>query len=534
MTHASILRRSGAQLIARCFNASIALLWVVPLLALAILGVRAPAAVTELVRASDFALFNSFSLAGLVAVASCGLGLTIAMAIRRLPASWRRTVLIALCVPILLPSYILAITWAPLLSPSGLVVAPLGAAPAFNLAGLSACVWVLTCAYYPVALLILYTALTRWSSAYDELGQANGLSRHRMRMLKIRWLWWPCVAAFMIIALLSLGDFAVPDYFGVRTLGADIFAIAASYLDPRAALYASMPLLWIALFLALLLARASQHSWRNLMSSSATATPTAHDVRRRTLICSVALLVAVGLAVFGIPLIALVMTLVGGTERWFLVVRQTVTLVGEDILNSVQLASLLALVLIAPSLLAAYFSSRASRSFDHLGRVAAVLAMATPAGLWALGASALAAILPTPFNGNVGIALLVGISLRAMAPAIEVLVSGFRGIPVSQEEAGLSAGLSKLTVWSRILAPQMLAPTLMAFVISWIWALNDVTVTVLLAPPGFSTLMLRIFQSVHYGPPEFLAALVLIHLLMIGTAFLLVLGVLSVWRRLSR
>ena len=534
MTQGSTLRRSGADLVAVFSNVFVTLLWGVPLLSLVFLGIGVPLVGLEQTGANDFAIINSFCLAGLVAFVSCGLGLAIALAITRLPLASRKAALIAMCVPILIPSYLLAICWAPMLSPSGLVVAPIGTAPALNIAGFAACVWVLTCAYYPVALLILYSALTRWSSAYDEVGLANGVSRQRILMLKCRWLMWPGVAAFMIIALLSLGDFAVPDYFGVRTLGADIFAIAASYLDPRAALYASMPLFWAALILALLLGYATHQSWRNLVSNGATAAPRAENARRHTLIYGCMLLAAAGIAILGVPVVALLITLASGHERWFLVLRQTAQLVGEDIFNSVQLAGLVAIVSIVPALLAAYASSRASRPLDHLGRGAAALALATPVGLWALGASALTAALPQAFGGRVGMALLIGIALRALAPAVELMVSGFRGIPDSHEEAGRSAGLSNRMVWWRILAPQIMPAAMMAFVLAWIWALNDVTVTVLLAPPGFSTLMLRIFQSVHYGPPEFLAALVLIHLLMIGVALLLALGGLRLWRRIRQ
>jgi ABC-type Fe3+ transport system permease subunit len=226
-------------------------------------------------------------------------------------------------------------------------------------------------------------------------------------------------------------------------------------------------------------------------------------------------LVASTFGILGVPLIAVLTTLANGAAPLMTVFGQVIASVDSDITDSVRLASLVAMIATIPSLLGAYASSRAESNGDHLGRGVAVLALVAPTGLWALGASVLSANLPFSVSGSVGVALAVGIGLRTLTPTMEIFASVFRGVPVSHEEAGRAAGLSNGTLWTRVLAPQLVEPTFIAFFVAWVWALNDVTVTVLLAPPGFSTLMLRIFQSVHYGPPEYLAALVTIHITMI-------------------
>jgi iron(III) transport system permease protein len=337
----------------------------------------------------------------------------------------------------------------------------------------------------------------------------------------------------LIIALLSLGDFAVPDFFGIRTAGSEIFAIAASYLDARAALYASLPLILGTMLLLLFLAYNSRRTWRALaLAGAARGRQEPRDGRAAKYLA--AFLAASAIGILGVPLTAVLSTLANGTATWTAVLGQTIASVDGDIIDSVRLASLVAMFAAILSLLGAYASSRAENKLDHLGRGVAALALVTPIGLWALGASILSANLPFSVAGSVGVALAIGVGLRTLTPSMEIFAGVLRGVPVSYEEAGRAAGLSNGTIWARVLAPQLIESMFVAFFVAWVWALNDVTVTVLLAPPGFSTLMLRIFQSVHYGPPEYLAALVVIHITMILAALVVALAGSRLLRRIWR
>jgi len=516
MTHAGSVH--GMRRIALIASTLCGVLLVVPLAALILLGAAAPKVSVPIASASAFATFNSFSLALAVALMGCGLGLVFALSVVRLPATWRKMALIVLGIPILLPSYLLAVAWAPILSPTGMVIAPLGVVPTFNVAAFSACTWIQSCAYYPIAMLIFYVTLVRWNSSFDEVARSAALAPITRLAIKLRWLVRPGVAAFLLIALLSLGDFAVPDFFGIRTAGSEIFSIAASYLDARAALYASLPLILGTMLLLLFLAHNSRRTWRALaLAEAGRARQDYRDGGRGAKYLAV-FLIASAIGILGVPIVAVLTTLANGSTPWMTVLGQAIASVDRDIIDSVRLASLVATIAAIPSLLGAYASSRAENKLDHLGRGVAVLALVTPIGLWALGASVLTANLPFSVAGSVGVALAIGVGLRTLTPSMEAFAGVFRGVPVSHEEAGRAAGLSNGTIWARVLAPQLVEPMFIAFFVAWVWVLNDVTATVLLAPPGFSTLMLRIFQSVHYGPPEYLAALVLIHVAMILTA----------------
>src|SRR5262245_28741909 len=186
----------------------------------------------------DDAATNSLLVALAGAGAACLLGGILAALVESAGVRWRAWWLAALSLPLLLPAYLVAIAWAPLLSPTGMVVLPASTVHEFNLRAFLSVAWIHCCAWYPVALLIFHSAARLWSSKYDEVARASGFTGIQVTRMRLRWYSWPALAAFAIVSLMVLADFSVADYFGVRTLGTEIFAIVSAYLDPAAALEA--------------------------------------------------------------------------------------------------------------------------------------------------------------------------------------------------------------------------------------------------------------------------------------------------------
>jgi ABC-type Fe3+ transport system permease subunit len=101
--------------------------------------------------------------------------------------------------------------------------------------------------------------------------------------------------------------------------------------------------------------------------------------------------------------------------------------------------------------------------------------------------------------------------------SLEILSSGWRQVGRPQEEAAYANGIPWARTLYRILLPQLGPAISLAFLLTTVFVFNELTLVTLLAPPGLSTLPLRVFQTVHYGPESLLAAICLWHL-----AFLLV------------
>jgi ABC-type Fe3+ transport system permease subunit len=108
--------------------------------------------------------------------------------------------------------------------------------------------------------------------------------------------------------------------------------------------------------------------------------------------------------------------------------------------------------------------------------------------------------------------------------SLEILHSGWRQVGPAQEEAAHANGIAWGAALYRVLLPQLRPALLSAFLLTTVLVFNELTLVTLLAPPGMSTLPLRVFQTVHYGPETLLAAICLWHIvfLVVPAAALLV------------
>jgi ABC-type Fe3+ transport system permease subunit len=310
------------------------------------------------------------------------------------------------------------------------------------------------------------------------------------------------------VSLLVLAEFAVADYFGVRTLGTEIFAIVSTYLDPSAALAAARPLFVFSLFWVGLLGLSA---WRLRRMRLPPVLPVASSGSSRG---SVLMLASLAAMVLLVPLAVLVHTLVGGSAPAGELLWRATRLASKDVLSGLVVATAVAMLATIMALGAAHSASMSHRK-SNAPRFVALMALATPTTLWAIGAVMVASTSGTGWLVPM-IVMLSGMVLHVLAPATELIAVGLRSIPALHIEAACVSGLAAKATWRRVVLPQASGALLLAFSIAWIWSLNDVTLSVLLGPPGFSTLMVRIFQTVHYGPPELLAAYSLVHLVAIG------------------
>lgn len=448
------------------------------------------------------------------------------------PKSARWKWLAILCVPLAIPPYLLGLAWAPLLSPVGLVVQPnAGGCALPPVRAVLSVIAILVASYYPVALLGLRSVHAAWHSAYEEAAWVSGLTRGAQLRLRARWYGAPAAAAFALIALLVLGEFAVADYYGVRTLAAGIFAVFATYQNPQAVLSLLIPLMIVAVVLAVVGAFAFRRVQMRLAINRDTEGGTESAIigasTRASRFAAVALVGFTGVLL--IMPIGLLMSALADAGQPVASLSAVWNVARSDLITSIWIAAAVSALTLPLAFVIAITAAYARSPWEQLPRVIAWAAFLTPPSLWGLGALLIQGQLPPGvwLAGSVA-ALIVGMILRSLALGTELLATSMARLPRGYLEAAAVSGLPKWQALRVGLWKPIRARCLSALLLIWIWALGDITLTVLVAPPGTSTLMLRIFQSVHYGPPQWLAALTAWHLAMtaagIGMTLLLLRG----------
>jgi len=447
---------------------------------------------------------DSVLLNALVAAVSVVLGLLIAYALVRLNIPLRLPLLGLFTLPLFIPSYIHALSWSRLLGEAGAINGwfrnlTQGTERLFSIDGWWGTVWVLVLSYYPIALLIVSAGLLRWEQRFHEAALLSGGPRWAL-WLQFTYLRQYLLVAGMLIFFFAFSDFGVPDLFQVHVYATEVFIRLSAYLDTRGAVVASLLPVTFGLILLWPLVRMARRL-RSRVGNGGERPPSAHVLGRWRYAIFMGLVMLAVVMVL-LPLGYLVYLTEGLATLW-----RALGVVWRDTLSSTVIAAAATVLATALAMLGAYGYMRGLRPAGAWLHVVSVLMLVLPASLLGIGFIVL-------WNQDgwlgwlyrSGAVVVLGLGARWLPVAFEVLTAAWAQLPAAQEDAAFSTGVPWFAAFRNILLPQVLPAIRIAALLVFILAFNELTMMVLLAPPGVSSLPIRIFSTVHYGPDSLLAA----------------------------
>lgn len=355
-----------------------------------------------------------------------------------------------------------------------------------------------------------------------ENEEAAWLNVHRwgvVRHVLLRHLLGGALFAGSVTFGLSLGEIAVTDMLALRTLAEEAYMQFQLTLEPGRSALAGMvvfvPILicWV----CLLLTGPAKHLGA-LAPRYANQSVVFRDTGARTrwlLFGLVCLILAITLVV---PLVEL-MPAVGGVGAFLGYVKGFLPEFTFSILSAAA-AGFLSVCLAFPL---AHVLSKA-----RVGRVGLAVALG---GLFVPG-SALGIALVKLFNrgGMCGwiysspLILVLGQALRFFPLTLIVLYIFLWGSPRQYRDMAAADGLSFARALWHVHLPINRRPLLLTWAVALIWCLGELDTSVIVCPPGTTTLSIRIFTMLHYGVYSEVASACL---LMAGVLFLSVSAVLA-------
>ncbi len=124
----------------------------------------------------------------------------------------------------------------------------------------------------------------------------------------------------------------------------------------------------------------------------------------------------------------------------------------------------------------------------------------------------------------------MAMTIRCFPPTMLVLWFGLQSLPREIVEAARLDGAGVIATFTKVVFPMRANYFLCAWLVGLAVAIGDLSTSILVVPPGITTLAIRIFGLVHFGVEDQLAALCLCA---IGL-FVMLAGVVHVlWRRLG-
>jgi len=441
----------------------------------------------------------------------------------------RRTLVALLTLPLFLPPYILALEWFTVLGRHGVVAAIAGRTAGIwasdRFFGLGGAVLVLTTAYTPIVMHLVRIALRSIDPAVEES------ARLRFRWPRILWrIDMPFVApaiglGMLVTFILVVGEFGVPAYLRYPVFSGAVFTEFAAFLNIRAAVVASIPLM-----LLVLAGLGAERYWLR------TPWQSLGRVRLTSLVAPLGawrLLAALG--GWAYALVTVVLPLAGLEREAGGAASYTAALRGaaSSIVVSVWTAAMAATIVLAAALMVAYLVERTGSTRRNTLDTVLLLLFAVPGTV--LGVSL---ILFWNRPGLTGIYTSVVILLIAYVAhytpvAVRAVGAALQSISPSVEEAARLAGVPWITMVRRILVPS-LAPALAGvWSLTFVLCLRDLDLAMTVHPPGVETLPIRVYTLMANSSSSVTAELALL-MIALTLAVMLVAGVaVGVARRAS-
>jgi iron(III) transport system permease protein len=447
-------------------------------------------------------LLNSVLLAAGASIFATAIGLPLGLLLARTEIPAKRFLRLLLIAPLALPPYILALAWIYIGGSAGLVTHMLGrdviSAWTYSLPG---AVIVLGFSFFPLSMLATEAAARRVDGHLEEAALLVARPRLVLWRITLPLIAPSIAAAALIIFVLAISEFGVPALLRVPVFTTEIFTTFSALYDFGGATALAVPLLALILIVAatvklitgerLLTTRRSLHAGLSINPGG----------WRVPLLGSMFIIAVLAIS----PLLVLTFE-IGRFERIISAIKSSTA----SITNSLLLAAIGATLIVGLSVLLGYGRSRASSSLRNLADLTFIVVFTAPSTVIGVGLIGLWNRPGIPGEVYTSSAIIVIAYLARFVPvAALILAASVRQVPSSFEEAAEVAGAGWPRIFARIIIPQIRTGIVAAWVISFIFAFGELGATVLVAPPGESTLPVHIYTMIANAPSGQVAALAL-------------------------
>jgi iron(III) transport system permease protein len=436
-------------------------------------------------------LWNTLSLAVLVAIGSAVLGVSSAWWIARREFPGRKLAMWLMILPLTVPTYVFAHIYTTLLEEDGWLgqlwlrfFGDTASLPdLYNIWGVTL---ILSLAGFSYVFLLARAALSQSTRSLEEAARIQGASG-----IEVFWrinlpLLRPAIAAALAVVVLHvLSDFGAVSMLRFQTFTLSIYLQMSGRFDYQAAAGLSLVLVVLSLTF-LLLERFFRKRQRYYSARQSRPQPLRQATPMEVLLIWL-WLGFIALLAFGLPLAWM---LSWSWEAW------SQDLIGSEFWgyarNSLLVATIAASVAVVAAFPVAFYNARQRSTVSHAMLQFSSVGFVLPGPVIALGIlSFFLAQLPFLYGGMV--ALVIALVIRFLPLAVQSQDAALAQLTPSVEQAGRSLGAGPLENLWRVVLPMLRGGLATAWVLVFIDALKELPATLILRPTGFDTLPVRIW-----------------------------------------
>jgi ABC-type Fe3+ transport system permease subunit len=453
-------------------------------------------------------LGTSVRLAAWTALVGSCVGIPAGLLLARLPQTAATLLRFALLVPLVLPPYILGVVWVFVMGRAGLLSRFLGRDTAslwaYSLLGAGI---VLGIAFAPLAMLLAEAARCAIPARLVEAARLVASPWRTLRRITLPLAVSSLAAGGLLVFVLALAEFGVPSLLGVRVYTTEVFTRFAALYNFSAATAAAAPLLLVVIGAASVvrILLGDRVLTSNLMAEQ----PLRLSAPAR--VAAQSYLVLLSLLVVAVPLLVLILE--AGSWRQLL---DALVSARNQIATSIVLSIIGATLATGLGLLLGYWRARTTSAWRGPFDVAMIVLFAVPSTVVGIGLIGLwnrpgwsGAVYASPCM------IVIGYLARYVPIAALLLGAYLRLLPASREEAAVVFGTHWWRMLGRIIVPSARLGLAVIWTICFIFMFGELGTTVLVAPPGTTTLPVRVYALMANSPDRRTAELCLMQTLVI-------------------
>lgn len=399
-------------------------------------------------------------------------------------------------IPILIPPYIHAIVWHRF---SGQVNHLLS----FDMHCLVGAIIVLALAYFPFVTLMTVSGLKSIDGNTEEASLLCHGAFKTLRGITLPLSLPHILSGALFVFIFSIIDFGVPDILRVRVYPIEIFIQFSALYDEAAASLLSFPLIGITLIVVILQKWYMRgRSYVNL--GAGRGEMIRYDLGRYHPVALLFCISVFALSIF-FPL-AVLLKEAGPVSNYMRALTTSFNQIGYSIILAA-LGGLMAIFLAFPI---SYMIERSGAKGTVVLELATLIPFAIPAAALGIGFIKVwnRPLIDLVYGSSV---IIILASVAHFIPfSIRATSSGIKQISPQLEEAGMLSTGSWIKVVKRILVPLSIPSLLAGFFIVFILSLGELGTTLLIIPTGKETIPIKIYNLMHYGADQMVAALCVI------------------------
>lgn len=442
-------------------------------------------------------LLSSVTLAGIIAITTTIIGGVFAFFLTKTDLPFRNIFKLAFLIPLFLAPYILAVSWVDFF-----VLLGSGRSFIYSRAGV---IFVLSIIFTPLSMLIISSGLSNINSRMEEAGlMITSYSKTAIKII-LPLIKPSIITSFILVFVLAISEFSVPAFLAVNVFVTEIFTQFSAFYQYDIAIANAMVLITLCISLLML------EKFYLADAPFLTITPKSQQVRIIPLKkAKFPLLVIHILHLLLSVIIPVAMLVFQAFQTGWATLEEAGRLLLPTILDSIFYATGGAFLLVLFGFIFAWMAER-----EQLKALNSILLITfgVPSTVLGIGLIKFFNIpLLTGIYSSFWI-VIIGYLGRFIFVAEKLIANALKQVPRSFEESAQLTGAGFLQQMRKIVLPLTFPGVFGAFLIGFLFCLNELGTTIMVYPPGTSLMPIKIFTIMANAPQRLTSAMSLIVLL---------------------